>query len=94
VIELLPFIVFLWELSMVASELMNGAVMVIRALKDQDVNVVFGYPGGAVLPLYDELFKQSDIRHILVRHEQGAIHAAQGYARSTGKVGVVLVTNA
>lgn len=78
---------------MVASELMNGAVMVIRALKDQDVNVVFGYPGGAVLPLYDELFKQSDIRHILVRHEQGAIHAAQGYARSTGKVGVVLVTS-
>jgi acetolactate synthase-1/2/3 large subunit len=55
--------------------------------------VVFGYPGGAVLPIYDALFQQNDIRHILVRHEQGAVHMAEGYARSTGKVGVVLVTS-
>ncbi len=67
--------------------------MVIQALKDQGVEVVFGYPGGAVLPIYDEVFQQNDIRHILVRHEQGAIHAAEGYARSTGKPGVVLVTS-
>ena len=72
---------------------MTGAKMVIEALKDQGVEVVFGYPGGAVLPIYDELFQQNDIRHILVRHEQGAIHAAEGYARSTGKPGVVLVTS-
>ena len=67
--------------------------MVIRALVDQGVDVIFGYPGGAVLPIYDELFKQNALRHILVRHEQGAVHAAEGYARSTGKVGVVLVTS-
>ncbi len=67
--------------------------MVIQALKDQGVDTVFGYPGGAVLPIYDELFQQNDIRHILVRHEQGAVHAAEGYARSTGKPGVVLVTS-
>jgi len=60
----------------------------------QGVEHVFGYPGGAVLPIYDELFKQNSLRHILVRHEQGAVHAAEGYARSTGKVGVVLVTPA
>ncbi|MFT7524072.1 MAG: acetolactate synthase-1/2/3 large subunit, partial [Candidatus Paceibacteria bacterium] len=72
---------------------MTGAQMVIQALKDQGVDVVFGYPGGAVLPIYDEIFKQNDIRHILVRHEQGATHAAEGYARSTGKPGVVLVTS-
>ncbi|HSF95914.1 MAG TPA: acetolactate synthase 3 large subunit [Thermohalobaculum sp.] len=72
---------------------MTGAEMVVRALKDQGVDVVFGYPGGAVLPIYDEVFKQNDIRHILVRHEQGATHAAEGYARSTGKPGVVLVTS-
>jgi acetolactate synthase I/II/III large subunit len=72
---------------------MTGAQMVIRALKDQGVDVVFGYPGGAVLPIYDEIFQQNDIRHILVRHEQGATHAAEGYARSTGKPGVVLVTS-
>jgi len=76
-----------------ASEEMNGAQMVIRALVDQGVDVVFGYPGGAVLPIYDELFKQNALRHVLVRHEQGAVHAAEGYARSTGKVGVVLVTS-
>ena len=72
---------------------MTGAEMVVTALKDQGVEVVFGYPGGAVLPIYDEIFKQNDIRHILVRHEQGATHAAEGYARSTGKPGVVLVTS-
>ncbi|MGR3636353.1 MAG: acetolactate synthase 3 large subunit [Shimia sp.] len=72
---------------------MTGAKMVVQALKDQGVDTVFGYPGGAVLPIYDEIFQQNDIRHILVRHEQGAVHAAEGYARSTGKVGVALVTS-
>ena len=72
---------------------MTGAKMVVQALKDQGVDTVFGYPGGAVLPIYDEIFLQNDIRHILVRHEQGAIHAAEGYARSTGKPGVALVTS-
>ena len=72
---------------------MTGAKMVVQALKDQGVEVVFGYPGGAVLPIYDEIFQQNDIRHILVRHEQGAVHAAEGYARSTGRPGVVLVTS-
>ncbi len=67
--------------------------MVVQALKDQGVDTVFGYPGGAVLPIYDEIFLQNDIRHYLVRHEQGAVHAAEGYARSTGKPGVVLVTS-
>ncbi|MEL6977278.1 MAG: acetolactate synthase 3 large subunit [Pseudomonadota bacterium] len=75
------------------AEDMTGAEMVVRALKDQGVEVVFGYPGGAVLPIYDELFKSQGIKHILVRHEQGAGHAAEGYARSTGKPGVVLVTS-
>ena len=59
---------------------MTGAKMVVQALKDQGVDTVFGYPGGAVLPIYDEVFLQNDIRHILVRHEQGAVHAAEGYA--------------
>ena len=72
---------------------MTGAKMVVQALKDQGVEVVFGYPGGAVLPIYDEIFQQIDMEHILVRHEQGAVHAAEGYARSTGKPGVVLVTS-
>src|SRR6266702_4483075 len=76
-----------------SSQEMNGAAMVIKALVDQGVDVVFGYPGGAVLPIYDALFKQNRLRHILVRHEQAAVHAAEGYARSTGKVGVVLVTS-
>ena len=67
--------------------------MVVQALIDQGVDTVFGYPGGAVLPIYDEVFQQNAIRHILVRHEQGAVHAAEGYARSTGKPGVVLVTS-
>ncbi|HJT07733.1 MAG TPA: acetolactate synthase 3 large subunit [Stellaceae bacterium] len=76
-----------------AAEQMVGAEMVIKALGDQGVDVIFGYPGGAVLPIYDALFKQNHVRHILVRHEQAAVHAAEGYARSTGKVGVVLVTS-
>src|SRR5580658_10314604 len=70
-----------------------GARIVLKALEEQGVEVVFGYPGGAVLPIYDELFKQNKIRHVLVRHEQGAVHAAEGYARSTGRVGCVLVTS-
>jgi acetolactate synthase I/II/III large subunit len=76
-----------------SAEPMNGAEIVIKALVDQGVDVVFGYPGGAVLPIYDALYKQNSLRHILVRHEQGAVHAAEGYARSTGRVGVVLVTS-
>jgi len=72
---------------------LNGAEILIRFLKDEGVEHVFGYPGGAVLYIYDELFKQEDVKHILVRHEQGATHAADGYARSTGKPGVVLVTS-
>ncbi|PVE25375.1 acetolactate synthase 3 large subunit [Microvirga sp. KLBC 81] len=75
------------------SETMTGAEMVIRALQDQGVEHVFGYPGGAVLPIYDALFHQEKVRHVLVRHEQGAVHAAEGYARSSGKPGVVLVTS-
>ena len=76
-----------------AERILNGSEVVLQALADQGVEVVFGYPGGAVLPLYDEIFKQNRIRHVLVRHEQAAVHAAEGYARSTGKVGVVLVTS-
>jgi acetolactate synthase-1/2/3 large subunit len=72
---------------------MTGAEMVIKALQDQGVEFIFGYPGGAVLPIYDELFQQEKVRHILVRQEGGAVHAAEGYARSTGRVGVVLVTS-
>ncbi len=72
---------------------MTGAEIVLRALKDNGVEHIFGYPGGAILPIYDEIFQQDDIKHILVRHEQGAGHAAEGYARSTGKVGVMLVTS-
>ncbi len=75
------------------AEQITGAEMVIRALLDQGVKHVFGYPGGAVLPIYDTLFQQEELEHILVRHEQGATHMAEGYARSTGKVGVVLVTS-
>src|SRR3954465_1188332 len=71
----------------------TGADLLVKALIDEEVEVVFGYPGGAVLPIYDSLFKQNRLRHILVRHEQAAVHAAEGYARSTGKVGVVLVTS-
>ncbi|MCA0423066.1 MAG: acetolactate synthase 3 large subunit [Proteobacteria bacterium] len=75
------------------SETMTGAEMIIRALQDQGVEHIFGYPGGAVLPIYDAIFQQDKVKHILVRHEQGAVHAAEGYARSTGKVGCVLVTS-
>ena len=76
-----------------ASEQLSGAEMVIKSLVDQGVEVIFGYPGGAVLPIYDALFQQNNIEHILVRQEGGAVHAAEGYARSTGKIGVVLVTS-
>src|SRR5579864_8139982 len=75
------------------SEEITGAEIIVKALAAEDIDVVFGYPGGAVLPVYDALFKQNQLRHILVRHEQAATHAAEGYARSTGKVGVVLVTS-
>ena len=77
----------------IAAPEMTGAQMVIRALKDQGVTHIFGYPGGMVLPIYDALFAANDIVHVLVRHEQGAVHAAEGFARSTGKPGVVLVTS-
>src|ERR1700682_2032317 len=86
-----PFIV--GEEGVMSAEPLSGAEIVIRALVDQGVDVVFGYPGGAVLPIYDSLFKQNALRHILVRQEGGAVHAAEGYARSTGRVGVVLVTS-
>ena len=72
---------------------MSGADMVIEALVEQGVDTIFGYPGGAVLPIYDALFQQKKVKHVLCRHEQGAAHAAEGYARSTGKIGVVLVTS-
>ena len=75
------------------SKLYSGAEIVFKCLEDQDVEFIFGYPGGAVLPIYDELKNHSSIKHILVRHEQGAGHAAEGYARSSGKPGVVLVTS-
>ena len=70
-----------------------GAEIVIRCLQEEGVEHVFGYPGGAVLHIYDELFKQNKVKHVLTRHEQGAVHAADGYARSSGKVGVALVTS-
>ncbi|TCT37167.1 acetolactate synthase 3 large subunit [Martelella mediterranea] len=73
--------------------MMTGAEIVLQALKENGVEHIFGYPGGAVLPIYDEIFQQDDVQHVLVRHEQGAGHAAEGYARSTGKVGVMLVTS-
>ncbi len=72
---------------------LSGANIVIKTLRELGVEIIFGYPGGAILPIYDEIFKQNKIKHILVRHEQGAVHMAEGYARSTGKVGVVLVTS-
>ncbi|MFT9089426.1 MAG: biosynthetic-type acetolactate synthase large subunit [Gluconacetobacter sp.] len=76
-----------------ADVVLSGAEVLLRVLVDQGVDVIFGYPGGAVLPIYDALFRQNAVRHILVRHEQAAVHAAEAYARSTGKVGVVLVTS-
>ena len=75
------------------SRAMTGAEMVVRALVDQGVDTLFGYPGGAILPIYDALFHEPRLQHVLVRHEQGATHAAEGYARSSGKPGVVLVTS-
>ena len=74
-------------------KLLSGAEIVFKALEDQKVEYIFGYPGGAVLPIYDELKNHSTIKHILVRHEQGAVHAADGYARATGEPGVALVTS-
>ena len=76
-----------------APAMMPGAELLLKVLEAEGVEVIFGYPGGAVLPIYDALFKNNKIRHILVRHEQAAVHAAEGYARSTGKTGVVLVTS-
>ena len=76
-----------------APVMMEGAEVILKVLEDQGVDVIFGYPGGAVLPIYDAIFRNNKIRHVLVRHEQAAVHAAEGYARSTGKVGVVLVTS-
>ena len=73
--------------------MITGAEIVIRCLQEEKVEYVFGYPGGAVLHIYDELFKQDKVKHVLVRHEQAAVHAADGLARSTHKVGVALVTS-
>ena len=72
---------------------LSGAEILLKVLEEEKVDVVFGYPGGAVLPIYDALFQQDAVRHVLVRQEGGAVHAAEGYARSTGRVGVVLVTS-
>src|ERR1700752_4219980 len=72
---------------------LTGAEIVVRCLQEEGVEYVFGYPGGAVLNIYDELFKQDKVKHVLVRHEQGAVHAADGYSRSSQKVGVALVTS-
>src|SRR3954449_11146945 len=77
----------------VKTSALSGAEIVVRCLQEEGVEYVFGYPGGAVLFIYDELFKQNKVKHVLVRHEQGAVHAADGYARSTDKVGVALVTS-
>ena len=74
-------------------KLISGAEIVFKSLEDQNVEFIFGYPGGAVLPIYDELKNHKSIKHILARHEQGAGHAAEGYARSSGKPGVLLVTS-
>src|SRR5512147_138844 len=72
---------------------LTGAEITIRCLQEEGVEFVFGYPGGAILPIYDEMFKQDKVKHILVRHEQAAVHGADGYARSTERVGVVMVTS-
>src|SRR5688572_194211 len=77
----------------IKTEVLTGAQIVVRCLQAEGVDVVFGYPGGAVLWIYDELFKQDKVKHVLVRHEQGAAHAADGYSRSSNKVGVCLVTS-
>ncbi|MEJ2132292.1 MAG: thiamine pyrophosphate-binding protein, partial [Gammaproteobacteria bacterium] len=75
------------------SEVLSGGEMLIRALQDEGVEYMFGYPGGAALHIYDAIFKQQRVEHILVRHEQAATHMADGYARATGRPGVVLVTS-
>ncbi|HEY7757774.1 MAG TPA: thiamine pyrophosphate-binding protein, partial [Burkholderiales bacterium] len=72
---------------------LTGAEIAIRCLQEEGVQFVFGYPGGAILPIYDEMFKQDKVKHILVRHEQAAVHGADGYSRATDKVGVVMVTS-
>ena len=77
----------------VKTSALSGAEIVVRCLQEEGVEYVFGYPGGAVLYIYDELFKQDKVKHVLVRHEQGAVHAADGYSRSTAEVGVALVTS-
>ena len=74
-------------------ELITGAEILVRCLKEEGVKCMFGYPGGAVLHIYDALYAQDDVQHVLVRHEQAAVHAAEGYARASGKTGVVLVTS-
>ena len=79
------------DLEVATVEMLSGAEMVVRALQDEGVEYIFGYPGGSVLHIYDALFQQEKVNHILVRHEQAATHAADGYARATGKPGVVMV---
>ena len=74
-------------------ELLSGGEMVVRALRDQGVKFIYGYPGGALLHVYDAIFRQDEVEHILVRHEQGAIHMAEAWARVTGRPGVVVVTS-
>jgi acetolactate synthase-1/2/3 large subunit len=74
-------------------ELLSGAEMLIRSLQDEGIENIYGYPGGAALHIYDALFRQDTVKHILVRHEQAAVHMADGYARATGKAGTVLVTS-
>jgi len=81
------------DLTLDQTAAMSGAEAILKVLEEEGVDVIFGYPGGAVLPIYDALFQNNSIRHVLVRHEQAAVHAAEGYARSTGKTGVVLVTS-
>ena len=80
-------------MSSTKDEKISGAEIILKALSEHGVEHIFGYPGGAVIPIYDELYQQDKGKHVLVRHEQGAVHAAEGYARSTGKCGVVLVTS-
>src|SRR5688572_15115822 len=88
-----PYIMELTPTALAATDTLTGAEIVIRCLKAEGVEFVFGYPGGTVLHIYDAIFGQKDVKHVLVRHEQGAVHAADGYARATGKPGVVLVTS-
>src|SRR4051812_20547876 len=78
------------DMDRIKTSTLTGAEIVIRCLQEEGVEYVFGYPGGAVLYIYDELFKQDKVKHVLVRHEQGAVHAADGYSRSSHKIGVAL----